>query len=141
MITLYQSLADINTTGYTGYIWMSDQQSATVVDGQVSLPTAEGSDPHIIEGRLYHKTDEKAIHINYDAGYQIQVFDLKQLKAERLPDNTPLYEVDDVKYLANKIGDYSRLTFKKLWKCQLDPYSEGRNTLVYQGMIFTGLLK
>ncbi|MGL4410848.1 MAG: TIGR04423 family type III CRISPR-associated protein [Bacteroidales bacterium] len=60
-------LGDIPMIEYSGYLWLSDQRSCTIVDGVYDFSKL-GCNPFIVEGELYAKDGSLSVSIRWIGG-------------------------------------------------------------------------
>lgn len=66
MITRYKklnSLKDIPTIKYVGYIWMSNDNKPIIINNSTDTQISLEENPFIVEGYLYSEEEEKSISI------------------------------------------------------------------------------
>jgi len=94
----YKKLTEIDPEQkYEGYLWWSNATRPEVYQNQqLSEWPEEKSNPFIIDGQLYDKSNNKSYSIRFvDGNYLIQCFDLNKLKElecinkEYLPPRVP----------------------------------------------------
>jgi CRISPR type III-associated protein (TIGR04423 family) len=124
----------ISKAKYEGYIWLSDQTTPQVFDGnsEQSLTLTDGENPFVVEGQLWDAAEKRSISIrNVDGRYIVVSTDVtdEQLKE-------PV-----VTYIPHRIQDVKGLKFLRIWKEQADPLCEGMSTLQLQSTVFVGFEK
>jgi CRISPR type III-associated protein (TIGR04423 family) len=129
----YKKLTEIDPEQkYEGYLWWSHATSPKVYQNQQLPEWPEGkSNPFIIEGQLYDKSNKKSFSIRFvDGNYLIQCFDLNKLK-----------ELECIKkeYLPNRFPeDINKLCFREFWRPVKDELCEGMNVLQPAETVFVG---
>lgn len=119
---------------YEGYLWWSDTTTPEVYQNQ-QLPEwpKEKSNPFIIEGQLYDRSNNKSYSIRFvDGEYLVFSFDLEKLK-----------ELDCIekKYLTNRIDGIPKLYFRAFWHPVEDELCEGMEVLKPAETVFVGFKK
>lgn len=113
------SIKDIKALNYEGYIWMSDKDEPTVYNNApVELPL-NYSNPFVVEGQLYNRTQGISYSIKFvDGQYIVQEYYVTESDREN-PDN-------QIKtYISNRMGD-KKLQFLRYWEdvCDEDNFKD-----------------
>jgi CRISPR type III-associated protein (TIGR04423 family) len=113
----YKKLTEIDPEQkYEGYLWWSDAASPEVYQNQ-QLPQwhEEKSNPFIIEGQLYDKSNNKSYSIRFvDGEYIIRKYDLEKMELEKQEKKC---ETIVKKYLPNRFPEsIHKLLFKEFWR-------------------------
>ena len=99
---------------YQGYLWWSNKPEPEVFqnDKTIGLPTT--SNPFIVEGNLYDKTNQKSYSIRFvDGQHLVNCFDLDAL--DILVQNGE-YDKIDKPYLPNQFPkNIKKLCFREYW--------------------------
>ena len=122
---------------YEGYLWWSDQQKPDVYNNQPIVsqsdkPVWPGSatNPFIIEGNLWDKTDETSYLIRFiDGEYMVYKFELKGIPDDRITRHN---------YLPNRMPGVNKLLFKEVWEEQSDEFCDDFKVLKPAFIAFVG---
>ncbi|KAA6329355.1 hypothetical protein EZS27_021834 [termite gut metagenome] len=129
-----QKLSDIipNDRNYTGYLWMSDEQTPKTYCNQPidkELERTDNQNPFIIEGQLYCEEKQLSYNIKYvDGKYMVTAYNLETFKNEIF---------DEKEYIPNRIPA-SHIIFKQYWKQKADELCENMEVLIPGAFVFVG---
>lgn len=135
----YKKLTEIDPEQkYEGYLWWSHATSPEVYQNQ-QLPEwpEEKSNPFIIEGQLYDKSNKKSFSIRFvDGEYIIRKYDLEKMELEIQEKKC---ESIVKKYIPNRFPDnIKKICFQEFWRPQEDDLCEGMNVLQPAETVFVG---
>lgn len=130
------SLTEIKTRKYSGYIWMSDAKNPIILNDEEFVFSSIGLNPFIIEALLYSEADNTSVLIRHTDKYHIDEIDLNHL-----PEGA---ELVDVEYLPHRLKDekkridVDKVCFKQLWIPESDDNCKGLPVLKMKALVFTG---
>lgn len=127
-------LDEIPKIDYSGYYWMSDQETPCLVSGKFE-PNLSGSNPFIIEGNLFAEDGSCSVSIEHiDGEYKIGII------TWALVDKS-VVELEKQSYLAHKIDGISKVKLKRAWIPKPDPECAGMDVLQPAWRAFVGFEK
>lgn len=95
---------------YVGYLWWSDQEKPEIIDGNAPQgKLAEGTNPFVVEGQLYNKTEDVSYSIKYVDGKHV----VRKYTGMKEDMNNKNHEVKE--YLSNRM-DGKWLKFLRYWE-------------------------
>lgn len=118
---------------YEGYVWWSNCKQPHVYKDlkEINLPTAESSNPFVIEANLFDKRDKVSYTIKFlDGVHHAYRFDMKELKNLQMESKEKMYFSD--------IKGVEHLYFQKFWEEKEDPFCENQKVLQPAMIVFTG---
>lgn len=124
------------TASYEGYLWMSDMDKPTIIEGTLPLEDnllKEAANPFIAEGFLYNEAARLSYSLKYvDGQTRVYKYELEDKDFE---------DDDNVKeYYGNRMGD-RRLKFREIWEPVPDAACEGMAVLQLRITVFIGFKK
>jgi CRISPR type III-associated protein (TIGR04423 family) len=128
------SLYEIPSFNFDGYIWKSDSENPiTLLDEKFDFSTIQ-LNPFIVEGLLYNQDENKSYHITHDGEYHIVEYDLKELSKKG--------EIIEKKYNPHRLVDsIKKVKFYQIWKDEKDPNCNDLPVLTLKATVFCGLKK
>lgn len=131
----YDHPNEIPARTYEGYIWDCQKTEPKMLDAKQATAFSEWTNfPFLMEGLLYHKSEEQeyAILIRYTNQYHIYEYDLRQLPAEA--------KLEPYEYLAHRLPGIKQLKFQQLWLPEVDPLCCNMPVLRLKARLFTGFI-
>lgn len=126
------NMLNIEKDIYQGYLWYSDSNTPTVIDGEFSLQLSDTQIPYVVEGQLFNITKRESMSIKFvDGRYITAVYKV-------LDDDFNSVDVDLCEYLPHRMPNISGLLFLKYWTPVTDELCCGMPTLVPSKKVFVG---
>ena len=130
----YKNLNEIPSANYEGYIWMSDEQSPKVLNCEKFEFGSVKTNPFIVEGLLFDKTNGISIHIQHTGEYRISEYHLNEIKSEKF--------IEQKEYLPHRlIKDVKKVCFKQIWEEIEDQNCQRFPVLTLAAIVFCGFKK
>ena len=128
------TLNEIPSTKFEGYIWMSDENTPiTLIDKSFDFSTIE-LNPFIVEGLLYNQDENKSYHITHDGEYLIIEYDLNDLSKKG--------EIIQKEYNPHRLDkSIKKVKFNQVWKDENDPNCNDLPVLTLKATVFCGFKK
>ncbi len=131
-IIKHNKLTDIPNYSYEGYIWMSDENKPKVLNNESFDFSKIKTNPFIIEGLLYSKTENISIHIQHAGNYQIFEYHLNDYAKSNIVEK---------EYLPHRLEHVSKVKFKQIWLPEPDKICEGMEVMTLKSIVFCGFNK
>jgi CRISPR type III-associated protein (TIGR04423 family) len=128
------TLLDIPSFNFDGYIWKSDSQNPiTLLDETFDFSTIK-LNPFIVEGLLYNRDAYRSYHINHDGEYHIVEYDLTELSKKG--------EFIEKEFNPHRLlNSIKKVKFNQIWMDEKDPNCNDLLVLTLKATVFCGFKK
>lgn len=124
-----EQLTELSNNTYTGYYWLSDQETPVKILNQKVAFETYNLIPFIIEALLIDEVNNKSIHITHDGNYRIYEYDLSLISN---------FETTSYEVIPFRLNGVERLKFLKVWAPERDENCENFETLKLKAIVFNG---
>ncbi len=127
-----ERLTDIPQTEYEGYLWISDSQKPSKIDGKYDFSNIS-INPFIAEGNLKARDRSVSISIRH-AGNKLLIYQYDLDKISKIPKD----QITVRNYLALRIEGVKSMQFITVWMAGEDSLAKNFKTLKPLFQVFNG---